>query len=51
MARLGLYLLGIYGLLTAYVVYANRNRDSQRIPVKESAALLQEMAARHRTAA
>lgn len=51
MARLSLYLVGIYGLLAAFVVYSNRKNSPPRIPVSHLANQLKDAWADHHTRA
>jgi len=54
MGRLSLYLLGIYGLAAAYMVYLDRRsitRPANRLPVDKAAEMLREAWADHHTVA
>jgi len=54
MGRLSLYLVGIYGVAAAYLVYLNRRgqaRRDGRIPVTRAAEMLREAWADHHTTA
>ena len=55
MGRLSLYLVGIYGMAAAYLVYLNRRggqaRTDGRIPVTKAAEMLREAWADHHTTA
>jgi hypothetical protein len=51
MGRVSLYLIGIYGLVAAFVVYMNRKYPRRQVPVGRLAAQLQDAWADHRTRA
>ncbi|MFP5236140.1 MAG: hypothetical protein ACLGSD_09565 [Acidobacteriota bacterium] len=51
MSRLSLYLIGVYGLIAAGMVYVNRRNEAQRNSVVAMADRLREAWADHHTVA
>lgn len=51
MSRLSLYLIGVYGLMAAALVYLDRRNSQKRVQVIEMADRLREAWADHHTVA